>query len=164
MYLGGRVANPLKYSLPDAILTGEIRTGYLFGDGELLRLSHGQWLCGMNNAKDVMNEQTQQRQGFVVGKLPDYSTMIENPLVEALNENVRSPMPDQVIFRQDFPAWRRTRCQRDRRLINEMARGESNLDLSKQFGISPARISQLRSEFRKDWDRFCSDAGEVDRE
>jgi hypothetical protein len=36
-----------------------------------------------------------------------------------------------------------------------MAKNERTLDLSKRFQMSPARISQLRREFKHDWDRFC---------
>ena len=76
------------------------------------RRSYGQVKAG-----DVLNEHAQQRHGFYVGKVPDFSTLSENPLAEALIDNTRSPVPEQVMFRLDFPAWLRTRTQRDRRLI-----------------------------------------------
>ena len=41
-----------------------------------------------------------------------------------------------------------------------MARNERTLDLSRQFDLSPARISQLRREFRDDWLRFIADSDE----
>ena len=66
-------------------------------------------------------------------------------------------MPDQVQFRLDFPAWLRTRTQRDRRIINDMVMGQRTLDLSKKYGISPGRVSQVRREFHDDWQRFCGE-------
>ena len=45
----------------------------------------------------------QQRKGFTVGKLPDYGTLNGTPLEEALHDNTRSPVPEQVCFRLDFP-------------------------------------------------------------
>jgi hypothetical protein len=35
--------------------------------------------------------------------------------------------------------------------------GERTLDVADKHGISPARISQLRREFKDDWTRFCGD-------
>jgi hypothetical protein len=80
-----------------------------------------------------------------------------NPLTEALVDNTKSPPDEQVAFRLDFPQWRLTRCYRDREMIDRMMLGERTLDLSKMFGISPARVSQLRREFRDDWRRYCGD-------
>ena len=61
------------------------------------------------------------------------------------------------MFRLDFPAWLRTRTQRDRRIINDMMTGQRTLDLSKKYGISPGRVSQVRREFHDDWQRFCGE-------
>jgi hypothetical protein len=36
-----------------------------------------------------------------------------------------------------------------------MIRDERTMDLANKYGISPARVSQLRREFMEDWDRFC---------
>ncbi len=115
----------------------------------------GRKVVGMEKAKDVTNERTQQKRGFVVGKLPDFSTLDTNPLQEALTDNTVSPVIDQVQFRCDFPLWTRTRCHRDRRLIHDMATGERTKVLAHRFGLSQARVSQLRRDFKEDYDRFC---------
>ena len=108
-------------------------------------------------AKDILSEVAQQRHGFSISKLPDFSTLSDNPLSDALIDNTRSPVPEQVQFRLDFPAWLRTRTDRDRRLIGDMAMGQRTLDLSRRYGLSPGRISQLRREFHDDWLRFCGE-------
>ena len=117
----------------------------------------GRRAYGQMKAQDVLNEHAQQRHGFYVAKLPDFSTLSENPLAEALIDNTRSPVPEQVMFRLDFPAWLRTRTQRDRRLIGDMMIGQRTLDLSRKYGISPGRVSQVRREFHDDWQRFCGE-------
>jgi hypothetical protein len=104
-----------------------------------------------------MSEVAQQRHGFCVGKLPDFSTESVNPLAEALTENAVSPVPDQVQFRIDFPGWRRTHHRRDRRLIGAMLLGHRTKDLARQFQLSEARISQLRREYKDDWEEFCGE-------
>ena len=120
-------------------------------------VNFGRRVYGQMKAKDVLNEQSQQRHGFYVGKIPDFSTLDTNPLQEALIDNTRSPVPEQVQFRLDFPAWLRTRTQRDRRIIGDMMIGQRTLDLSKKYGISPGRVSQVRREFHDDWQRFCGE-------
>ena len=117
----------------------------------------GRRAYGQMKAQDVLNEHAQQRHGFYVAKLPDFSTLSENPLAEALIDNTRSPVPEQVMFRLDFPSWLTTRTERDRQLIDDMMIGQRTLDLSKKYGISPGRVSQVRREFHDDWQRFCGE-------
>jgi hypothetical protein len=114
----------------------------------------GRRVTGQLKTKDVLSERAQQRHGFFVGKLPDFSTESTNPLAEALADNTRSPVPDQVQFRCDFPAWLTTRTQRDRQLIEHMAMRERTKDLALKFGMSESRVSQLRGEYHEDWQQF----------
>jgi hypothetical protein len=76
---------------------------------------------------------------------------------ERLQENMVTPIPDQVQFRLDFPAWLDTLTPRERRLIKEMSQNERTKDLSRRFDLSPGRISQMRREFAWSWQRFCGD-------
>jgi hypothetical protein len=114
----------------------------------------GRRLVGMEKPRDVLSPRSQHLHDFGVAKLPDFSTLGSNPLEEALQDNTVSPVPDQVAFRLDFPAWRRTRCQRDRRIVDDLMRGERTLDVARKHGISPARVSQKRRDFHEDWRRF----------
>ncbi len=118
----------------------------------------GRRVCGHERARDVLSPVAQRRHGFTVSRLPGCSTLHGNPLDEALQDNTVSPVPEQVAFRLDFPAWRRTHCERDRRLIDRLMLGERTLDASRAFGLSPARVSQKRREFRHDWQIFCGGA------
>ena len=58
---------------------------------------------------------------------------------ERLHDNTQTPVPEQVAFRLDFPAWLTTLTARERRLVHEMANNERTLDLSQRFDLSPAR-------------------------
>lgn len=117
----------------------------------------GRRLCGQEKTKDVLSPLAQRRRGFTVGKLPDVSTLGGNPLAEALIENTATPVPEQVSFRLDFPCWRRRHRARDRQLIDQMLQGTRTLELARQFGLSAARISQLRRAFHADWLHFLSE-------
>src|SRR5262245_59852893 len=102
----------------------------------------GRRVCGHERAKDVLSPVAQRRHDFAVARLPDVSTLHGNPLEEALQDNTVSPIPEQVAFKIDFPAWRGTYADRDRRLIDLLMLGERTVDVSRAFGLSPARISQ----------------------
>ena len=116
----------------------------------------GRRITGQLKPRDVMSERAQQKHGFVVGEFPDFSTLDANPLSEVLAENTVSPVPDQVQFRLDFPAWTKSRSRRDRQLILDMASGERTQELAKRFQISEGRVSQLRRDFHEDYERFTS--------
>jgi hypothetical protein len=118
----------------------------------------GRRVCGQERAKDALSPAAARRHGFAVGKLPECSSLAGSPLEEALRDNTHSDVPDQVAFRLDFPAWRRRHGARDRRLIDLLTAGERALDISRAFGLSPARVSQKRRRFLHDWERFHAGA------
>ena len=130
----------------------------------------GRRVCGQEKGKDVMSSLAQQRHGFGVEALPAslLSSFEErytaargqnqqDAFEERLRDNSQTPVPDQVCFRIDFPAWLTTLTARERRLVHDMANNERTLDLSRRFELSPARISQLRRELHNDWRRFCGE-------
>jgi hypothetical protein len=133
-------------------------------------VNSGRRLAGMARAKDVTNPATQMRHGFKVEPLPSsprasheclYAAptgqQLHDAFEERLRDNTITPVLDQVQFRLDWPAWLKTLTGRERRIIRAMALNERTLDLSKEFELSPARISQLRREFYLDWRRFLGD-------
>ena len=108
----------------------------------------------MERAKDVLSSRAQQRFGFTVATLPDCSTLEGNLYDDALRDNTQTPVPDQVIFRIDFPAWLATLSDRDKRVVRDLMQNDRTMEVSRRYGISSARISQLRREFKEDWERF----------
>src|SRR5262249_51055796 len=114
----------------------------------------GRRVCGHEKAKDVLSPVAQRRHGFAVESLPQATTSSHEPLYssplgqqaqdvfeERLHDNTITPPPEQAAFRIDFPAWRRTRSERDRRLMDELMAGCRTKDVSAKFGMSPGRIS-----------------------
>jgi hypothetical protein len=130
----------------------------------------GRRLCGQEHGKDALSSLAQQRHGFRAEALP-YSTVSrheerygavrgqqqQDAFEERLRDNTQTPVPEQVCFRIDFPEWLTTLAPRERRLVRAMGESERTLDLSKQFDLSPARISQLRRELHNEWRRFLGD-------
>jgi hypothetical protein len=118
----------------------------------------GRRLCGQEKARDVLSSRAQRRHPFTICRLPDHSGRNGSALEEKLQDNTQAPILDQVVFRLDFPRWRRTRTERDRRLLHDLMVGERTRAVSQKYGLSPGRVSQLRRELRADWDRFCASA------
>jgi hypothetical protein len=130
----------------------------------------GRRVMGQEKAKDVMCPFAQRRHGFKVVPLPKTRTSHEHlysdargqqdhdAFEERLRENTVTPVPDQAAFRIDWPAWLRSRCHRDRRIIDDLVEGQQGKDVGRKFGLSPARVSQLRRAFKDDWERFGGDA------
>src|SRR5262249_46188368 len=115
----------------------------------------GRRLCGKHKGKDVMNPMAQRRHDFVVEALPAstrrshesrYSVPLgqqgQDVLEESLHDNAQTPVPEQVCFRLDFPAWVGSRSERDRRIIDDLMLGERTLDVADRHGVSPGRVSQ----------------------
>jgi hypothetical protein len=118
----------------------------------------GRRVAGMPKAKDVMNRQTQQRHDYVVERLPDHSSHDGNPLTEALADNMVTPPPDAAAFRVDFPRWLGSLRSRDRQLASELMVGERTGAAARRFGMTEARVSQVRRELCDDWSRFHGEA------
>jgi hypothetical protein len=118
----------------------------------------GRRLCGQDKAKDVLSPRARQKHRFTVGSLPAFATLSDNPLSEALSDNTRTPVDEQVAFRLDFPAWLSTLDDRRRNVIEAMAQGERTQDLARMFGVSEARISQMRREFLDSWLQFTGES------
>jgi hypothetical protein len=114
----------------------------------------GRKLTGIDKAKDVLSPRAQQEKDFVVSTIPDVSSLNGNIFDETLTDNTQTPVDEQVAFRLDFPTWRLTRTDRDRRVIDDLMIGERTSDVAARYGLSPARISQLRRDFMDDWNRF----------
>ena len=129
----------------------------------------GRRLCGQEKGQDALSGLAQRRHGFHVEPLPHSTAGYDrlgavggqrrqDALEELLRDNGQTPVPEQVGFRLDFPAWRRTHARRTRRLLDGMMLGERTGDLARRFSLSPARISQLRRALRDDWRRFQGEA------
>jgi hypothetical protein len=121
-------------------------------------VKNGRRLCGQEKATDPMSPVTQPRRGFILTALPARSSLGSNAWDEALQDNTQSPIPEQVCFRCDFPEWRKCQSERNRRVLDELMLGERPQKVAQKFSLSAARISQLRREFKADWDRFCADS------
>ncbi len=102
---------------------------------------------------DVMSELGRRRHGSSIQSFdaePGNSTEGGGWLHEAVADKQTS-IPEQVAIRVDGGRWLASLKIRDRWMIEELAAGEMGVKVAKRFGISPARLSQLRKEWAKEW-------------
>jgi hypothetical protein len=123
----------------------------------------GRHLCGTDGPRDALSPTARIRFGFGVEQLPDNRTQGRSPWQEALLDNTQSSVPEQVVFRVDFPAWLLTLTDRDHRVAEQMALGNRTLDLARGFSLSPGRISQLRQQLCRSWQHFQEGPGAESR-
>lgn len=108
------------------------------------------YFCGSSSPNDALSEAAQYRRGYKA-----HSFSGSRAWEEALKDNRKSPVDEQVCFKLDFREWLRTLDSRSRKMVEQMILGERTCDLAKSFGISAARISQLRRWLQEEWNRFC---------
>lgn len=122
----------------------------------------GRKVGGRLNIKDVSSSYAQRRKRFRLERL-DHFDPKGACWRQAVVEDHRTPIPDQVSFRIDFPAWLKTLPRRERKIAKTLAEGHRATDVARQFRISLARISQLRRLFFDSWQRFHGEVEEADR-
>ena len=130
----------------------------------------GRRLCGQERAGDAMSPLAQRRHGFGVASLspPDHyrGALYSDPhgqgridaFEERLRDDTRGPVPEQAAFRIDYPAWVSRLGERDRGIVGDMTLDLGTTEIAARHYVSPARISQLRREFRADYRRFHGEA------
>lgn len=112
---------------------------------------------GKHRTKDALSPLAQAIHGFLTQALPDVEAQTGSPWQAALQDNMSSPPDEQAAFRIDFPAWLALLSERDRRVAEDMAMGETTLELSDHYRISASRVSQLRREFMNGWRSFVGE-------
>lgn len=76
---------------------------------------------------------------------------------EMITEDRRTPIPEQVSFRLDFPAWLQRLSPDNRRCAILLARGYRGTEVARKLRVTTARISQVRRELHGNWLRFQSE-------
>ena len=130
----------------------------------------GRRVCGLERSRDVLNPVAQRRYGFKVESLPASTRnslenlyahaqgqQMQDAFEERLRDNTQSPIPDQAAFRVDWPTYFNSLTDRDRRLAEFLSLGHTAKQAARAFGISPARVTQLRQQWCREW-RHCQEA------
>ena len=129
----------------------------------VLRVKDGRHVGGRRSSRDVLSRKAQRR-GFRVEPLPAstrasfdnlyaevHGQQKQDALEECLRDNTQTPVPNQVAFRLDFPAFLQTLTERDRQMALALAEGHLAKHVADQFGLTAGRVTQLRQQWQRQW-------------
>jgi hypothetical protein len=102
---------------------------------------------------DALSSYVQYRKQFFVEQLDQFDDE-EDCWQQVLIEDKRATPADVAACRIDFAEWLRRLTARLRKIALALASGETTKSAAEKFGLSPARISQLREWLRKSWEAF----------
>jgi hypothetical protein len=106
-------------------------------------------------AKDVMSPVAHQRHGVQVQSYHAHRSGDGTDGWRQLAiEDRKASIPDLAAFRIDFAQWLKSLTRRDRRIIAAFVSGERTMTVAERFGISEARVSQLRRKYEWEWQVF----------
>jgi len=120
------------------------------------QVREGRRVGGSLRIGEVLSRYAQRKKGFIVERLDRRDTATDQ-WNEAIVEDRRTPVPDQVAFLIDFPNWLMRLSRRNRRIAEALAMGNSTSCVAKRFKLLPCRISQLRREFYRSWQEYHGD-------
>ena len=110
------------------------------------------------NSKDVLSGYAQRQKRWVVKRLEQPGSA--EPLwFDALRAGCRTPVPDQVWFRIDFPLWLAGLSPLKQKVAHLLASGHSTNEVARTLAISAGRVSQIRRELSVSWQRFHGEVG-----
>jgi hypothetical protein len=116
----------------------------------------GRRVAGQDRINDVLSAACRRRHGFTVVAMPAGSPEVAPEIAEALAGHTKAPVPAQVQFRVDFGDWLARLPEVRRRIASRLAAGHRTQDVAAEFAVTPARISQLRTELRNDYLSFLT--------
>jgi hypothetical protein len=106
------------------------------------------------NLWDITSPYARLANDIIVERLDQRDDEDHGQWKEALVEDRRAGPAETAAARLDMAAWLRTLPGRRRKIALTLAMGESTGAAAKAFGVSAARISQLRNELHEAWQRF----------
>jgi hypothetical protein len=74
--------------------------------------------------------------------------------IDAMVEDKRAAVPDQVAAKLDVGAWFATLTKRMKEIARDLAFGCSTSEVAEKHGVSAGRVSQLRRVLEESWAAF----------
>ena len=116
--------------------------------------------AGMTRGRDLTSQKARTTHGIIIERLDKLDNQTRN-WRQALVEDRHATPADIAAARIDLAAWLRSLSQRNRRIAETLALGNTSSETARQFGVSRARVSQLRRELQASWQAFQGASREV---
>jgi hypothetical protein len=78
--------------------------------------------------------------------------------IDAIVQDKRAPVVDQVAVKMDVGAWFSTLTKRMKVIAKDLAFGCSTNEVARKHGVTPGRISQFRRSLEDSWYEFQGEA------
>lgn len=113
-------------------------------------------MCGVagNAAKSALSGRQLAGDRPRKDALSPQANTLRTDFEDLLIDDGRTPIPDQVRFRIDWPEFLETLPARDQEMIRFLMLGNPAKDAARKFGISFGRASQLRKQWAHAWAGF----------
>lgn len=103
-----------------------------------------------SNVRDVFSIRGRRLNGTCLDRLDRYD-QDDGRWIEAVVEDHRTSVVEQVCFRIDFPEWLQRLSPAKRIVAQALAAGDTTGEVALRTGLSQARISQIRQELADSW-------------
>ena len=103
------------------------------------------------NGKEPLSRYGQISNDIEVERQPSY-------WIDAMVEDKRADVADQVAAKMDVGAWFATLTKRMKEIAKDLAFGCSTSEVAEKHGVTAGRISQLRRVLEESWVEFQQEA------
>ena len=110
-------------------------------------VKRGRPAVGHMNGKEPMSRYAQIGNGIQIERQP-------NNWIDAIVQDKRAPVADQVAAKMDVGAWFATLTKRMKQIAKDLAFGCSTSEVARKHGVTAGRISQLRRTLEESWAEF----------
>ena len=105
------------------------------------------------NCRDPLSVYAQRQKSLRVERL-DESGDASGDWLNGGFADRKASVPDVVALRLDVPEWLSGFGARMQRIARDLAMGWKTVELAQKYGITSARVSQIRAELYLSWQRF----------
>jgi hypothetical protein len=109
--------------------------------------------CG-RGAMDIQHPRVRHDSGLRVLSFEEADRDMAGSWREWLAEDNCCSPADQAAFRLDFEGWLASLPMRKRQVAELLAEGHEGAVVATEVGVSPGRVSQLRTELQESWEVF----------
>lgn len=113
----------------------------------------GRRVGNRQSSKDVMSAHAQRAHNITVQRL-DSVYVPRGRWEEMIFEDKKAGPSDVAAMRIDFAAFLKSLQPMMRKIAKILATGETTKRVAKKFGVSQARVSQIRRELKQAWQMF----------
>jgi hypothetical protein len=132
---------------------GEIARPTPLAQYALRQVRAGRRIGSRLNSHELLSPYARRIRGFIIERL-DQRDVASGTWDQVLVEDRRAGPAETATARIDWAEWMGTLSKRNRRIAMALAAGETTGEVARQFGLSPGRVSQMRTMFRVHWERF----------